>query len=349
MFCFKIINKKNNYFINNRKNNYNKIIKNIIDNNFNKYFIIQFYKYDIIPIYKVGNIIFNNRIGSNSNNAIIYNCYFKDKQKNRYNFTMKFCNSYNINEMNTIQILTNAVLNDKCPHFPINYYILNSNDKSCKYLFPNYNKDHNIYIFFNELADGDLNHFIYENNNYNNSVIMENALAQIFFSLIFFYKEINCFHNDAHWGNFLYHKIKSGGYFHYKIFNEDYYIENLGYLWIIWDFDFITPFNTEYSLIDCDFSRIFNAFFDKYNLNKIGWFNLKYNDDFTNKINNIYIYLFVNYLIGVPPDFKYDVISFNNFIKHILYILTHYNIIKTRIHKDDLVLNKDPYIITPFT
>ena len=47
-------------------------------------------------------------------------------------------------------------------------------------------------------------------------------------------------HNDCHAGNFLYHKIKPGGCFHYKINGVDFYIKNLGYLWVIWDFGIVT-------------------------------------------------------------------------------------------------------------
>ncbi len=46
---------------------------------------------------------------------------------------------------------------------------------------------------------------------------------------MFFYQETKYFHYDSHWGNFLYHKIKPGGYFHYNIFGNDYYIENYGF------------------------------------------------------------------------------------------------------------------------
>ena len=47
---------------------------------------------------------------------------------------------------------------------------------------------------------------------------------------------LNIIHNDTHYGNFLYIKIKEGGCFHYKINDDDYYIENIGYIWMIWDF-----------------------------------------------------------------------------------------------------------------
>ena len=36
--------------------------------------------------------------------------------------------------------------------------------------------------------------------------------------------------------NFLFYKIKPGGYFHYKIYNKDIYVKNMGYLWVIWDY-----------------------------------------------------------------------------------------------------------------
>ena len=60
---------------------------------------------------------------------------------------------------------------------------------------------------------------------------------------MFFHKYINAFHNDAHAGNFLYHRIKPGGYFHYNIYGQDFYLENIGFLWVIWDFGLIQPFS----------------------------------------------------------------------------------------------------------
>jgi phosphatidate cytidylyltransferase len=68
---------------------------------------------------------------------------------------------------------------------------------------------------------------------------------------MFFSNYTNLIHNDCHTGNFLFHKIKPGGYFHYNIFGIDYYLENLGYLWVIWDFGLtefynLKPINTDY-------------------------------------------------------------------------------------------------------
>ena len=68
-------------------------------------------------------------------------------------------------------------------------------------------------------------------------------MTQIFISIMFFHYYTNSHHNDAHSGNFLYHKIKPGGYFHYNIYGKDYYLENIGYLWVIWDFGLATHFS----------------------------------------------------------------------------------------------------------
>jgi hypothetical protein len=58
---------------------------------------------------------------------------------------------------------------------------------------------------------------------------------------------------------FLYHKIKKGGYFHYNIYGKDYYLENLGYLWIIWDFELSISFD---KMIYFDFYSIVLEYLD---------------------------------------------------------------------------------------
>jgi hypothetical protein len=45
-------------------------------------------------------------------------------------------------------------------------------------------------------------------------------------------------HTDLHIGNILVQKIKPGGYWIYKLDNVDYYLPNLGYVFIISDFGF---------------------------------------------------------------------------------------------------------------
>jgi hypothetical protein len=122
------------------------------------------------------------------------------------------------------------VIDFKTIHFPITYGTL---------YCPNNNKNKKEYIQLNELADDDFSNILimFENENIDINIFM-NCVAQCFISLLTFYKKTNLQHNDAHLGNFLYHKIKDEGYYHYNIDNKDYYLKNKGYIMVIWDFGF---------------------------------------------------------------------------------------------------------------
>ena len=340
-----------------RKKYYKSILKNInVDlNNTNN--CIQFYKLDDNnnPIFIIGDdIILKNKISNTNKNAIIYMSKFKDKYKKLFKFTIKI-NVYNEKNIKIIRQLTNAVLNSKCPHFPISYAILkcdnfisnlNIHDLNSFPIFIKNNKNKPLIANLYEYAYGDLKNFIIYN--HDKSTNMENAFAQIYFSIIFFYKETNHFHNASHWENFLYYKIKPGGYFHYKILNKDYYIENIGYLWVINNFDDAIPF-TNKSDIRIDFFKILNAFLDKYNKSKKGLSEYKYKLNFTTKIMNIFRYLFYQTIKDIPLNFTNSVDFynyFNKFISNVLFILTKNNIIN--IVKPNDIINNKPFIISSF-
>ena len=107
-------------------------------------------------------------------------------------------------------------------------------------------KNYNIYI--NELANGDLNHFLNSYDDLNSEItedIMNNAILQILMCIATIHS-LGIRHNDTHYGNFLYHKIKPGGYIKYTVKNETFYVENLGYLWVIWDFGISTQLNSKF-------------------------------------------------------------------------------------------------------
>jgi hypothetical protein len=98
------------------------------------------------------------------------------------------------------------------------------------------NKNYNVYI--NELANGDLKHFLSLYDKVDSEIteeILLNAVSQILMSIATLHS-LGISHHDTHFGNFLYHKINPGGYIKYTIGKESYYIKNLGYLWVIWDF-----------------------------------------------------------------------------------------------------------------
>jgi len=385
--------------INDRIIYYNNITRYIKIDKKNNNYCMRFYKYDINnqPIFRIGtDIILKNKIGSDSVYGIVYLSSFRDKLKKLYKFATKITYLSNEikNEILLLKKVNKLTINNICPHFPIIYGILNCDDFMNFYnsynnfnnsnskidnnyisnlnLYPefikkNYNK--HLISIFNELANGDLKSFllIY----YHNNINFFNALAQIYISIMFFQFYTNYSHNDTHWGNFLYHKIKPGGYFHYKIYDKDYYIENIGFLWVIWDFGksnkiIIKDIYDSY-LIKSDFKRIINAFtytYNSFNNYFRGWINfsdkefyngndvLKFKNDFIKSINNdyvitinkIYYDIFDNFIIPIDTNPSANNIK-KVFYNNILDTLVRYNIIFNTIDKNANIINKKPFII----
>ena len=134
------------------------------------------------------------------------------------------------------KISTNAVKNNLL-HIPLYYFDLTCNLIIKTKAYPKIlqdakknNKNYSIILY--ELAEGDLMSFINKNID---TEMWKNIYEQVFMS-IFILHNMGYIHNDTHRGNFLYRKINKGGCFHYKINGNDYYIKNLGILWMIWDF-----------------------------------------------------------------------------------------------------------------
>jgi hypothetical protein len=238
------------------------------------------------PIYRVGNrIILDKQIGSNSVFGIVFLSHFKTNIKygtkfDRLNkFAVKITNQTkeNKNEVKVLEDLTKQVIDFKCPHFPISYGHLRCNNSPAKSdnlddysivkdkhkkkkLFPELvNKNKSLLIQINELAAGDLDNYLNSNKNKN----ISNTIVQLILSILFFNDFTKSYHTDLHAGNFLYHIVKPGGYFHYNIYGEDYYLENQGYLWVIWDFGLIKPFteNNKYGPTTYDYSINFDYYY----------------------------------------------------------------------------------------
>jgi hypothetical protein len=233
------------------------------------------------PIYRVGNrIILDKQIGSNSAFGIVFLSHFKTNIKygtkfDKLNkFAVKITNQTkaNKNEVKVLEDLTKQVIDFKCPHFPISYGHLRCNNSRAKSdnlddysivkdkhkkkkLFTELvNKNKSLLIQINELAAGDLNNYLNKNKNISNTIV------QLILSILFFNDFTKSYHTDLHAGNFLYHIVKPGGYFHYNIYGEDYYLENQGYLWVIWDFGLIKPFteNNKYGPTNYNYSINFD-------------------------------------------------------------------------------------------
>jgi len=302
------------------------------------------------------NIILEKRIGSQSVMGTIFLSHYLNDNNNK--FATKFADSLystNINEYKVLRKLTEIVLLEQIPHFPMTYGHL---------LCYNNNKEinHNgLIITYNELANGDYKMFYKKF--YNDDKLILNAFTQIFISIMFFEYYMSMFHNDAHHGNFLFHKIDKGGYFHYNIYNKDYYIKNEGYIWLIWDFGLVKNFkkNNDASIIR-DYRRIINAFMNMPdNMIKIKDFILN-NNDIINKFINIFIgygwisneYPYSNNINIVIKDFlnlleeaKYitDLSIIPIFNKLLLELMVKHNLVTIiKPNKEDII-NQQPYII----
>lgn len=117
--------------------------------------------------------------------------------------------------------LTNQlVFQNICPNFAINYY---------------WDYRNNVVTSYNEYINNTFESWIQKSHS---NLIWFNALFQIMYALASLKRTFNLLHTDLHIGNILVQKIKPGGYWIYKLDSVDYYLPNLGYIFIISDFGF---------------------------------------------------------------------------------------------------------------
>lgn len=124
-----------------------------------------------------------------------------------------------------IEIISNTLTNQLvfqkiCPNFAINYY---------------WDYKNNIVTLYNEYINYTFESWIQKAHS---NEIWFNALFQIMYALTSLKQTFNMLHTDLHIGNILVQKIKKGGYWIYKLDGVDYYLPNLGYIFIISDFGF---------------------------------------------------------------------------------------------------------------
>lgn len=229
--------------------------------------------------------------------------YFDNNNSYKYLCKITKINKKSLFDLQIQKKLTKRIMN--CPHFSILYKSIICNN--------------NYLINYNELANGDLKTFL----NYKNLTIKKlfNTICQIFLSLMFYFQEINKLYNDSHNKNFLYHKIKKGGYFHYNLFGKDYYLENLGYLWIIIDFEYSIDITNDITYY-YDYSKILHYFLLKEN----------------KKIKDFY-----NNFFKLPlMKGKKGLIKF---MKDLIELLEINKILLTKIPENSIIINKNPYTI----
>lgn len=323
---------KRTFLLENRIIYANNFIKYFSSKSLGEFIIIKRNNY----IYK--NLQINKRIGSESNHGAAYRVLYGVRPKEYIVAAKLLCNSTSNNkEIRILKKVTNIILKKETIHFPIMYFThqLSKTPTMSNSLLPSALSDCNVFhIVFNEMFSGDLK-MIMKKKKHDLTFVM-NTVTQIFFSISNFSHYTGNIHKDAHWGNFLYHKIKPGGYFHYKVNNLDVYLENIGYIWVIWDYGFAKKMTS--SNVHKDYSRVIHAFYPYlYN----GWIP-----------DNIHTYpendKGIMYALSISKSIKH--ISYNDgniqskktLIHNILLDLNPNLLIKP---KDALIINKKPYII----
>jgi hypothetical protein len=223
-----------NYFI--TVNNYiNKIKKEFKNNCLEK-------RNDTLYLGKY--IILDKQIGFGTYSHV-YHGYYKTNEIKNIDFAVKICEMTedHKNEIIIGEKINKLLINMKCPHFLFSYGYL-----TCK------KNDFSAYIIINELAENTLSNFIFNTFSLYEKIkdqkdkyykLMKNTFIQIYLSMIFFNNYTNYIHGDTKINNFLYRKINEGGYFYYKLFGIDYYLENIGYLWVINDFGLASKSNSK--------------------------------------------------------------------------------------------------------
>jgi hypothetical protein len=338
---------------------YYKLLKKLKINVNNNNNCLKFHKLsNDKPEFIINDVIhLKNQFGSKSKFGINYISSFKDNDGKLFKYSIKIVQLNQIEEeIKYLELLKVCLLKHKTPHFPLLYATLHCNDmrtetkglepdiisKFPKLLINTTKKKTPIVILLNELANGDLKNFVHEY--YDNYELLANAFVQVQLAILSFNLYASSLHFDTHWGNFLFHKIKSGGYFHYKINDVDYYLKNLGFLWVIWDFGRSKHFSTMPNIMSSDGETIYRAFMNK---NNNGWVDnkIKLNKNINKEILTLWQFLFDLKENKKITSRLYTSELMNTYISILFKQLLSLNWIFTKTPPKSEIINDKPYII----
>jgi len=284
-------------------------------------------------------------IGTKSSYGVIYITKIKNVI-GKYPVVSKLLTS-NKDNLKEIKINTSVtkkiVLNKFSKHFLLTYKVINCKKK--KNNLPEKINNNKYYIILNELAHGDIKQLFTIKKIVDNNSLVYNIFIQVILSILTFHN-IGYIHRDCHYGNFLYQRVNDDGYYHYKIYNKDYYLKSCDYNILIYDFGLSKKHN--YTRKDNvklfkDYYRIHHAFLNKSffsNPNKV-W-NEKEQISFE---VSLYVKKFISLIYNLNE--KNDYIDIIN--KHILpyFIINNSDIFLNKKPVNSKIINKTPFIIKP--
>lgn len=284
------------------------------------------------------------KIGTESKYGVIYNSKGTNEGE-LFKFAAKIMKIIpeNEKEIELLDKFTKIVKNNKNPHFPIMYKKFECLDYVYNDKLPQLINFAKYFIVLNELANGDLNMFM-KTSHAREAKYTNNALAQVFLAILSLHSN-GYYHKDSHYGNFLFHRITPGGYIKYNIFGKTIYLENVGYLWVIWDFGLckeIVSYKSIYYFIN-DYYRIINAFLNKDNLSKSGWIDNEYQISRNTQIIAEYFYSIIR-IIDLNLKIKYDLEGEKNLFFSLIYD-TDLFITENNLPKNAKIINSEAYKI----
>lgn len=136
-------------------------------------------------------------------------------------------------ELFFLKLSSFLVKNDVIPNLPLIYdkYVCEDN---CNFVNLNLKDKKQCLLIVNELADGDLKYIFKKVKP--DIRTLKIMYFQIYIALYCMRKYFNIYHNDLHYGNVLFRKIKQGGYIKYIVQGQSIVVPNIGYIMILWDF-----------------------------------------------------------------------------------------------------------------
>lgn len=138
-------------------------------------------------------------------------------------------------ELFMLMLMSQEVENANFPNFPLLHSVSvcgkeskNSGTNNFPALAP---RKQDVALVFTELADGDMASWLKQARPVD---ALASAICQAMLAL-FAFRSLGFEHNDAHAKNILYHSVRPGGFWHYKISGQDVYVQNCGHLFVLWD------------------------------------------------------------------------------------------------------------------
>jgi hypothetical protein len=197
--------------------------------------------------YKIGDFLqLTEQIGTNSKFGVIYKT---SPSNSDLVFTiisklMKAAPKGNVNETRLNQFVSSLVEKRLSRHFLMSYKTFPDCVPICDGL-PELIGKSKYFIVLNEEADGDLKGLLTNTELLADTNTLFNVYTQCILSIATLHS-YGFIHNDCHWGNFLLlADADEDAYFHYSVYDKDYYLKSCKYHVVIHDFGLVKKHNND--------------------------------------------------------------------------------------------------------